>query len=468
MAADRPNLGLQIALIIFVMLTITLGVTTFIFYKDAEEARFAKVDADEQRADAVKKREAIEEEAGLLKTLAGKLPADPTEDVMKVYAEDKAIYGETLPDGGKTYPAMLKNLVLEKNKLELDLTQTQAALDSAKNEFQVAIKIQRDSNTQLQGQYTKQVDEIAGIRTQFAARTQAYEKTVEANASVVTKKNVAIQQATEEFQKERSQLVNQITDKSEKLVTATRELDTFIESDFEAPDGRVVGINQSKQTVWIDLGSADGLQRQTTFSVYPYDVSNAQNAESEKKASIQVIRIHSAHLAEARITDDSPTDPIVRDDKIFSTVFRPGKPDKFGVAGFVDLDGDGRSDLARLIALIKRNGGVVDVAVDDNGVRQGARLTPATKFLVLGERPSDTSNPKVLDEYRKVLEEAEENGVRRMTLSDFLVIMGYEGRERSVGLGGRGDPDQFKARPKGGVQPTTTSPFERRRPAGTN
>jgi hypothetical protein len=456
MAADRPNLGLQIALIIFVMLTITLAVTTFIFYKDAEEARVAKVDAEEQLTAANKKREVIEEEAGLLKTLAGKLPADPTSDVMNVYAGDQALYGVTLPDGGKTYPAMLKNIVIEKSKLELDLAQAKLDLEASKQDYVKKIDTERSTITQLKGDYKKQVDVIAGIRDRFTVKAEEYEKKIEASAEIVKKKNTEFSKASDDFERERTQLVGQLTDRQQKLEIATNELGDIHKIDFEAPDGRIVGINQSKRTVWINLGSADGLPRQATFSVYPYDVSNAQDGQAQKKASIQVVRIHSAHLAEARISDDSPTNPLVRDDKIFSPIFHPGKPDKFGIAGTIDLDGDGRSDLSRLIALVKRNGGLVDVAIDDNGVRQGARLTPATKFLVLGERPSDTSNPKVLDEYRKILEEAEANGVRSVSLSDFLVIMGYEGRERSVGLGGRADPDQFKGKKK--------QPFQRRRP----
>ena len=37
MVANRPNLGLQIALIIFVLITIALAVSTFMFFKENQE-----------------------------------------------------------------------------------------------------------------------------------------------------------------------------------------------------------------------------------------------------------------------------------------------------------------------------------------------------------------------------------------------------------------------------------------------
>ena len=35
-----------------------------------------------------------------------------------------------------------------------------------------------------------------------------------------------------------------------------------------APDGRVTLINQAQRLVWVNIGQKDGLQRQTTFSVF--------------------------------------------------------------------------------------------------------------------------------------------------------------------------------------------------------
>ena len=83
---------------------------------------------------------------------------------------------------------------------------------------------------------------------------------------------------------------------------------------------------------------------------------------------------------------------------------------------------------------------------------------------MLGKQPDEKSDEKILQEYRKILDEAEANGIRTISLSDFLDYMGYEGRERSIGLGAGANPDQFKAQPTRGVQDTTASPFQRRKP----
>ena len=39
----------------------------------------------------------------------------------------------------------------------------------------------------------------------------------------------------------------------------------------EVADGKVTWVNQRSRTVWINLGSDDGLRRQTSFSVFSSD-----------------------------------------------------------------------------------------------------------------------------------------------------------------------------------------------------
>jgi hypothetical protein len=245
-------------------------------------------------------------------------------------------------------------------------------------------------------------------------------------------------------------LREQIKDRSKQIDKLKNEVKPYRKWESEPPDGRGVSINQAAGTVYVDLGSKDGLRRQTTFSVVPHDVKNALNMEP--KGALEVIRIIGPHLAEARITEDTLSNPIVRGDQVVSPVFRAGRPERFAAAGTVDFNGDGRSDLPQLIALIKRNGGIVDSYVDDDGQQTGT-ITSATKFLIMGERPDDKSDQDVLDAYRKMLEDAQEFAVGQMPLADFLEYIGYQARTGSA------QRSTVSSKTRG-----ESSPFRRRRP----
>ena len=82
---------------------------------------------------------------------------------------------------------------------------------------------------------------------------------------------------------------------------------------FDVADGRVSWVNQNG-TVWINLGAADSLRRQMTFTVYDADQHDA--AKAEKKGSLEVTRILGDHMAEARITEDDPKNPIITGDQV--------------------------------------------------------------------------------------------------------------------------------------------------------
>ncbi|NIP84339.1 MAG: hypothetical protein GTO03_01770, partial [Planctomycetales bacterium] len=115
-------------------------------------------------------------------------------------------------------------------------------------------------------------------------------------------------------------------------------------------------------------------------------MKNALNLDP--KGALEVVRIVGPHLAEARITEDTLVNPIIPGDRIISPIFNAGRPERFAVAGTVDLNGDGQSDLEQLLALIRRNGGIVDAYVDENGLPVGL-VTAATKFVIQGEPPDE-------------------------------------------------------------------------------
>ena len=112
-----------IALILFVVLSIVLGVTTYMFYKGEEDAITARKDADNEREIAEKETQEVQKKVDELKGLVGAPPdpAGPTVDeIMQEYEQNQDVYGETykrnkgteLDDpSASTYPLMLKYLI---------------------------------------------------------------------------------------------------------------------------------------------------------------------------------------------------------------------------------------------------------------------------------------------------------------------------------------------------------------------
>src|SRR4051794_10225648 len=92
--AAREHQGLQIALIVFVMLTIILAVATFLFYRSYDE-EVTKAKALETRArDADTKAAKSDADAGeLRRKMFGKAEADP-KDVDTQFAADIKAYGK--------------------------------------------------------------------------------------------------------------------------------------------------------------------------------------------------------------------------------------------------------------------------------------------------------------------------------------------------------------------------------------
>src|SRR5690606_13836984 len=123
-------------------------------------------------------------------------------------------------------------------------------------------------------------------------------------------------------------------------------------------DGMISWVNQKAQKVWINLGEADALRPQVTFMVYSGDESDALKADL--KGSIEVTKILGPHMAEARITNDTPTRPLMEGDKIYSQVWNPGRQVGFALAGILDINKDGKNDIQELKSIIQLNNGKVD------------------------------------------------------------------------------------------------------------
>jgi hypothetical protein len=465
----RENQGLQIALIVCVMLTIILAVTTFLLYRNYDEACTREKAQAKSAEEKDKLAKTTLEENNHLKQLIGIPATDSIQKVDELFKKDMEKCATGLPEEKRAYSNVVQELnstLLEKQSnlkaKEDDLKKLTDEYENYKKSKNAEVKKFEDSASKatadLAAERAKFQDDITRLRGDHQAVATALEK---------HKKDAADEKSGLEGElQKREQNVNDMT---KKYKDKRKQLDDVLKETVEVPAGQVTQVNQRSRTVYIDLGYADGLRRQVNFSVYAANAIDLTKAG--KKGGIEVVQILEDHLSEAQILEDQPGDPIIRGDKIYTPVWGPGETRHFALAGFVDLNGDEVSDQASLCGLIRQNGGVVDCLVDEKGEIQG-QMTVDTRFLILGERATEKTGKAQREAFSKLMDTADRLGVPQKPLAKFLEELGWKNHTPVIQYGLGGNPNDFRAKPPAGgnkvSRGSVSEIFKPRTPPKTN
>lgn len=466
----RDNQGLQIGLIVFVILTIGLAVTTFMFFKQADEAAMKAKAAEESEAKKGKELKMVSDENDVLKEeLIGIAKTEPISAVRDAFNKDMQLYASAYEKPMQKYRKVAE-------KLFNDLQKKNEALAAE----QVTVKDLTDKLARLEAvkepQIKKHLDEVTKLGEDLANRTKTFEDDRK-------KLNDEKDELAGRLEKSRKDADKAMTSVQTKLDDAVKKVDYFrklyeertdqleqaTKQEFEVAEGEIRWVNQRNGTVWINLGQSDNLQRHVSFSVYNADTNDVTKAA--KKASIEVTQILGEHLAEARIVEDVISDPIMPGDVIYTPLWRPGEQQHIALAGDMDIDGDGKSDLKLLLDVISMNNAVADLYVDDNGKRVG-KLATTTRFLALGNEPEIKKGDKGDDAvklYSQVQRDAKQLGIKTITLNDLLKRMGFKNETHVVRFGAGLNLDDFKPRLPDGRQKVSSgnlSPLYQPQPKG--
>lgn len=475
MATSREAQGWQISVIIFALLTVILAITTYVFYSQSEtskkemiEAQAAKKTADQEVKKMLYKVRAFQFVIGKatrdeMKFAGEGLPADAeVDEVVAKFDKDMQAFGaEVAPDEPRNYvvlPEYFLKTITAQNIKVVDYSGRERKLLDEKDAFEqketkrydVAAAAQVTAESDLTAERAKFVEErnrvtaeMTKIQTQLAA------------------KDKVIKDVTEKATKERELLEKQILQLqqlSEGLKVANAKFQKA--SEFEVPDGMISWVNQQQRIAWINLGLADGLNRQTTFSVYNFDQAGVSTAKP--KGRIEVIKVTGAHQAECRILDDQINNPIMPKDLIHSPAWSPGQEIHFALVGFMDIDKDGQSDRETIKRILALNGAYVDAELQDDGTSVG-KLSINTRYLIQGDKPTEKTGAKVLAEYNNMLTEVQRYNVEIISVQEFLAMMGWKPEEKKVDYRGSKDLTGFRPRqpaPADGAKPSA--------PAGNN
>ena len=334
------------------------------------------------------------------------------------------------------------------DQLTAELAAAQQSLQNVNDEL-LAVK----------SQYQSEVDQIQESQQSSEANLQTF---ITDRDEIVSQKDQALSQLRADLnrvQTEKGLLEDQMLSlrrgfddqlsKINKINAQLREeLDNVNRVSFEVPDGEIRRVDNNTRTVWVNLGDADNLRPQTTFSVYDQDHHGVGRGPEDIKGRIEVTRILGPHLSQARILEEDLIRPMSEQDVVYTPVWSAGLTERFAFVGEIDFDDDGQSDRSQLHDILQQSGAEVSVEIDDEGYRipEDGVITKDTKFLVLGHFPDpsdyaaeDPNRERIARMQREASElttQAERQGVRKLSLNEFLAFMGYRPSQRLFLPGG--------------------------------
>ena len=289
-------------------------------------------------------------------------------------------------------------------------------------------------------------NDLAAEREKFTKDLADVRKQKDDVAAQMTDKDNRIVELNTQLEDEKKAYEKELSDLQKRVQDQKTQLANFKSETFEVPDAVVTTVNQKEGVLYIDVGSADNLRPQQTFSVF--DKGTTAIMKAKPKGRIEVMQILGEHVAMCRILEDTLSNIIMPGDVVFTPAWSPGQRIHFAIAGLVDITGNKKNDMELLQNLISINGGVLDDEV-----------TVQTRYLIqgenVGEGPDGPSNADKAD-FTKKITAATEIGVDRLSVEKLLNLMGWRAEVKSITLGrGTGDfeaapeaPRNLRTRPK--------------------
>lgn len=456
--AARENQGLQIALVMFVVLTISVSVATLYFFRQFEEAALREKAALAKAQEALASRTVAQEEALEVKKILGAESRETLQSIVDNYQEDMQTYGANFKDADRHYRQLIKYLHTELAAADARF------VDARQREEELKAKLSAEEQSKLaevahyQDGFQKSVRDLTGERARFNDSRDKHKKTLDNVADQVvavrTDSGAQIKKLTAQV----GDLEHEVTEQAKTIQVLLEKLKQK-EDYADLPRGLVTAVNQRQRVAWINLGAADGLRRQITFKVLGADETRL--ADGKGKASLEVVRLLDNHLAEARIVDDDLSNPILPGDQLFSRAWAPGRVIHFALAGFMDINDDHESDRRLIRNLILDSGGAIDAEVADDGQQTG-EITLNTRYLILGTRPTDKSSAPLLAAFAKMTAAANDLGVETISAGKFLDNIGYQPGLQLAWLDRSAGRQDTAPRPLGGVLRQSNPPFKPR------
>lgn len=433
------NQGEIISLIVFVILTIALGVTTYFGFKGLAAQKAELATAQSELNNVKSENETLTADVAAAKRAVGFNEAMKSSDIVAAMTKDvEDALGENA--GSKTYKDAVADLKKSISAMDAKIAGLAADRDKqikdALSSIDLAGEQQKTFGANVDAAQSQQDANLATARKDYDDLTNQFvEKTKEFDSvSYDARKSVLVARAETTENKELADRFAEIN------LDLGRRIDELTNVEFKSADGSVVYADQVARTVRLDVGVDDGIRPLMTFNVYPPEVYDEGGVPS--KGTIQVVRTMESHACEAKILSDDSLTPIQPGDLIYTSFWKRGEVERYAFDFRLDVNNDGYSDLNELINLVESNGFEVAAYLDDTGKLHG-KITPDVTRVVVPNFPLSSilsADAKMTDAERATylaaetdfLKTAKANGVREMRLDDFLVRMDYKATEQVV------------------------------------
>jgi len=430
--ARRENQGLHIGLICLVVVSVLLLGLNYFFWSSFDTQKKRAAGLETQLTEAKSAIVKATTENLEFKTMIGHTDDATLDAVKQQFSVDLASVG-SLPEESRSYSKALSTLwqtLFETQKQVEDLTKSNNQLTQQVEEIRKEEKARADAADKARETAVVDLEKQTAIfqeeRVRITKEKEQLGEDLRKQRDLVTQSQQSLKQGQAKFATDFQQSQLQI----EKL---QQQLDEYRKETFDVPAGKITYYSARSRLVTVNLGSADGLREHTTFGVFDGNSNNL--ARAVKKGSIEIQRIVGPHLAEGMVVDDQPSNPIIGGDLIYSPLWSPGGRLRFGLAGLIDLDADGRDDREKLRRLIRIGGGVIDAEdMPPDGQRVGD-LSIQTRYLIVGETPeagSATEGARAaaqenrLKNYSKIMTQAQKLRIEKITVQQVLNYLGYK------------------------------------------
>ena len=450
--ATRENQGLQIALIASVILVVFLLVLSYYFWSQFSEARTAR-DAMESRLNtAMGEQRTTLTEYNQVKTWLGLTGDTQLPEINSSYQNALTLFGDNWPTEKRGLFDLIDYLVSE--------IQTRNTQLSEAHSLQEELRVEKDTVKQRETKRSKEyedaqkaaADDLQVVRESTGREIERTNSEKGQIAGALQKKDDEIAKLTTQSEKAIDKLDKQLRFLQLDNERLQSTIDNMSTVNTNSPHGKIVMVNQRKRVAYLNLGTEHGLRPQITFTVFNEDESTIE--ENVVKGSVEVIRVISGRLSEARIVDENISNLMVPGDNIYSPVWSPGGRIRFALVGTFDTNGDGKSDLRQLRNLITLNGGLIDAETDEDGNVTG-QVSLETRYLVMGDAPNEESGDAVQTSWEKLTTDANRYSVEPIGVDELLRLMGWHhtgqaeqiGKSRRVDLSDKKDSGFRERRP---------------------
>jgi len=464
MARDRNLYVWQAYVIVmsFVSL-ICIGALCYVIFQSGTNSKSVRAAEENQTAAENKYREEVRK-SQLLEMVLGARPSNQAEfdqlsqsftnnaeinDIQKKYIADMGLLGPNVTD--KNYRKLVETLVQAVRERNLQFDAQAKREEDLKLKYDATIKQETDAREAERKRANELAQQLEQTQVAYAQKEKERQEEITRIQTDRQKKD----QQTETEKRAYLAEIDKLSKKRDELAKQNellgKQLEEIKGEDFQYVQGKITEVVDGGQTVYLNLGRADGLRPGVRFSVLDDDTSKV--ADVAPKARLEVVEVNQQtdHLSRARVLPDRNPSTILRGDRIYSPAWQPGRKVSFGLVGKLDIDGDGRDDRDTVKALIAQNGGEVSVDLRPDGRMEG-NLNVNTRWLVIGDEfkvlgGSLDAAGEVMGKRRAELEQqAKSMGVSRINLDKLMGYLRGSNDEDIVPLGNATRAEDFKRR----------------------